>query len=185
MIQRRRVRLRRRAAGTGPRGSPAGHTAAAGAARLDWLPGLRRQLPDHRRLRGSCRPPCPANSPGPTSCSCGSTCSSCSWWSSSCRSGQARQRSPVQQRRRTGVVTKHGLTLLAIRLLGSAMDARHISTRSAPGRADETLVGIGGELGIATADLAAAGSWLHSTWTSPGGALDGRPRSPCLDDARM
>jgi hypothetical protein len=47
-------------------------------------------------------------------------------------------------------------------------------------------VDIGGELDIATTTTwLRPGSWLHSTWTGPGGAPDGHPRSPDLDEAHM
>jgi len=117
MIQRRRVRLRRRAAGTGPRGSPAGHTAAAGAARLDWLPGLRRQLPDHRRLRGSCAPPCPAARPGRPAVPAAQPAPPARGGLPPAVPARLAREALYNSGGERVYVTKHGLTLLAIRLL--------------------------------------------------------------------
>jgi hypothetical protein len=58
-----------------------------------------------------------------------------------------------------------------------------VSHRICP--AGEALVGIGGELDIATADLAAAGVPVAFDLDGPGGAPDGRPVPPDLDGAHM
>ncbi len=87
------------------------------------LPGLRHQLLDHRRLRGSPQAPCPVGTHGPIRSSCGSTCSLLLvvvFLPFPTRLVAEALHNTSGER---VYVTMYGLTLLAIRLLGSALDA--------------------------------------------------------------
>jgi hypothetical protein len=110
-LQRRRVLHRRHSARAGHRGSSARHTTAAGASCLACIPGVRRELPDDRR--------CVA------------------------RPHRIDRPACAVRSDNTGAervaVTIYGLTLLTIRLLGSALDAyaRHEHLYSPQGDGDK------------------------------------------------